>query len=179
MRREGQPDNIVSRNDQFRLSSGSETHDAPASGQAGRDVEVLSSVEGDALGASQTAVERRDLSGGRDAEDVIVTRGGGTGDVKVAFGSESQVVGGHAGLERGKNENLLIAIDLENRAAAVAHVEISFFVERDAGGNAHTLGVDGLLAVWRRAIDRSLVAAGNIQQAVPVEGEAGGVHEIL
>src|SRR5207247_6305742 len=154
-------------------------HNPALSGHAGRDVEIPANVKGQALRAAEPAVERSEFAGRRDAENVVEARGRGTGNVKVAFGSEGQVVGGHAGLERREYEYLLVAVDLKNGAAAVSNVEVLLLVKSNAGGDTHAPRVNGPLAVRRDAVDGPFEAAGHIEHAVPVERQPGRVHEVL
>ena len=79
---------------------------------------------------------------------------------------------------RGEDVNLAFAADLENGAAAVADVEISFLIERDAGGDAHAFDVHGEVAAGRDLIHHAVVAAGRVEHAFGVDREAGGVHQI-
>ena len=110
---------------------------------------------------------------------MVEAQGRGTGNVKVAFGSEGQVVGGHAGLERREHEYLLVAVDLKNGAAAVSNVEVLLLVKSNAGGDTHAPRVNGPLAVRCDAIDGPFQPAGHIEHAIPVERQPGRVHEVL
>ena len=56
--------------------------------------------------------------------DAVEARRGGAGHIKVPVGPERQMVRGQRGFQRGKHEDLPARADFENRAAAVAHVEI-------------------------------------------------------
>src|SRR5207302_6596996 len=67
--------------------------------------------------------------------------------------------------------------DLENRAAAVANVQIVVVIERDACSDAHAF--DPLLgaAIGRDAMDGAVVAAGDKEIAPAVERQAAGIHQ--
>ena len=58
-------------------------------------------------------------------------------------------------LQRGEDEDLAVGADLENGAAAVAHVQVLLAVEGDAGGHAHAFHVDRHVAVGRHLVDDS------------------------
>src|SRR5256886_13528940 len=88
-----------------------------------------------------------------------------------------QVVRGDGRLQRCKNKNLAAWADLENRAAAVANVQIVVVIERDACSDAHAF--DPLLgaAIGRDAMDGAVVAAGDKEIAPAVERQAAGIHQ--
>ena len=87
------------------------------------------------------------------------------------------MVGGDTRLQRGEDEGLPIAGDLEDGAAAVAHVEVLAGVESYAGGHAHAFGVNGGRSLRRDTMHGSLVPRGNIQVAVGVQGQGGCIDE--
>ena len=103
----------------------------------------------------------------------------GAGDVEVAVGAERQVVGGDGRLERGEDENLAVGADLEDRAAAVADIEILLAVESNSGGNPHAFDENGHVAVGRRLVHETVVAAGDVEHALGVESQASGIHEVV
>ncbi len=92
-------------------------------------------------------------------------------------GLNARVIGGDGRLERGEDENLAVRADLENRAAAISDEKIADGVERDARSDAHAFHPELRTAVGRDAMDGSIVAAGNVQVALAVQSQAGGIHE--
>src|SRR6266568_376105 len=98
---------------------GRNLHDAACTGERGGDIEVAVHIEGQALRSSQTLVERAHRSIGIDLVNAVV----GTGHEKVSMRTERQVIGGNAGLERGKDKDLLVARDLEDGTVPVTDVE--------------------------------------------------------
>ena len=88
------------------------------------------------------------------------------------------MIGSDGWLQGRENVNLARPADFENGAAAVAHVEILFGIERDAGGHAHSFDVHRCGTRRRDLIDDTVIAAGDIERARFVKSEAGGVHQI-
>ncbi len=88
------------------------------------------------------------------------------------------MVGGNARLQSGENKYLLIAANLEDRTAAVAHVKILIPIKRDSCCDPHTLGIGGHGSVWRHAIHRAIMARRNIHLSLAVEGDGGRVHHL-
>src|SRR5271165_5003453 len=89
------------------------------------------------------------------------------------------MIGRHAWLEHGEDEDLPILSNLEDGPAAVADVQASLAVKRDAGRNAHALGVGAHGSVLRHAVHRSIVTRGDIEVACAVESHAGRVHHLV
>jgi len=89
------------------------------------------------------------------------------------------VVGGDGRLERGEDENLAVGTDLEDRAAAVAHIEVLLAVEGDPGGHPHAFDENRHVAVGHRLVHETVVAAGDVEQALGVESQASGIHEVV
>ena len=77
-----------------------------------------------------------------DGVDIVVAGGGGPGHEERAVQAEGQMIGGDAGLQRGKDKDLPVPRNLEDGAAAVAHVKIALGIEGDPGGDSHALGVN-------------------------------------
>src|SRR5215468_3695427 len=88
-----------------------------------------------------------------------------------------QVISGHRGFECGKDKNLAVRTYLENRSAAISHVEVPGAIERETGGNAHAF--DPLLgaAVGRDAVDSSVVAAGNVKISAAIQRQTRRVDQ--
>ncbi len=166
------------RNRSARLS-GVDAHHAFAPGDGGGHVEAALFIERHALRPAQTAVEGLDFAFVGDAVHGVEARGGGSGDVEVAVRSEGQVVGGDGRFQRGEDEDLAAGTDLENGAAAIAHVEILLAIEGDSGGHAHAFHEHGHVAVGRDLVDEAIVAAGDVQHALAIEGQRGGVHQLV
>ena len=122
---EGEADDVDSGNDEARLSFRGDADDAAVSAPGGGHVEVALEVEGESLGTSEMSEERSDDAVRIDLIDAVVGGGGGTGDVEISVGRKGQVIGGDAGLEGGKDEDLAVGRDFEDGAAAVADVEIA------------------------------------------------------
>ena len=99
---------------------------------------------------------------------------GGTGDVQIAFGAKGQMVRRDGRFQRGEHVNLSRAADLEHSSAAVAHIQILFFVERDAGGHTHTFHIHGHVSGGRDLVDDAVVTAGNVEQTFFVKGQPVG-----
>ena len=155
-RSEGQADQALAGDFEIGLAVGCDLHDAARAGERSGDVEIAIDVEGQSLRASQAFVERAHRAVGIDFVDASRC---GSGDEQIALRAEGQVIGGDAELERGKDEDLLVAGDLEDGAVAVADVETLLAIEGDAGGDAHAFGVGGHGSVGSDAIDRAVVSA--------------------
>ena len=110
-------------------------------------------------------------------QHAVKTRSGRAGDEQFAGGAERQVIRRHGRFERGEYENLAVGIDLENRAAAVAHKKIADGIERDSGGDAHAFDPKLRAAVRRDAMDGPVVAAGDVEISFAVQRQARGIHE--
>src|SRR6516165_6467653 len=89
------------------------------------------------------------------------------------------MIRGHGWFQSGEHKNLPVLADLENGAAAIADIQVSLAVERDAGGHTHPLDEGRHVPCRGDLIDETLVAAGNVQQPVTVKGQPGGVHQII
>ena len=115
---------------------------------------------------------------GIDLVYAVETRSCGAGDKQITLRAEGEMIGGNAGLERGEDEHLLVAGNLENSAAAVADIEILFAVKSNSGGDSHAFGVGCHGAVGRHAIDGAVIARRSIHLALAIEGDGGGVHHL-
>src|SRR5271155_4349718 len=87
------------------------------------------------------------------------------------------MVRGYAGLQCGKDKDFARGADLENCAAAVAHVEVSGLVESDAGGHAHAFDPLFSTAVRGDTVDGAVVAARNEEIAAGADGQAAWVDQ--
>src|SRR5579864_840381 len=154
---------------------GADLHDAACPGERGRDVEITARVEGQTLRPAQTLIESADRSVGIDFVHAV----GGAGDEQVALRTERQVIRRNADFQRGKDEDLLIASNLEDGAVAVADVEALLTVKRDPGGHAHAFGVGGHGSVGSDAINGAIVARRDIHLSLAIEGDGGGVHHVV
>src|SRR5580704_10779612 len=88
------------------------------------------------------------------------------------------MIGGQRWLQRREYVNLALAADLENGAAAVADVQITFTVEDDAGGHAHPFHVGGGVACAGNLIYQPVAAAGYVQRLFLIERQTGGVDDV-
>src|SRR5216683_1723658 len=159
------------------LSLPRDPHDAATPSVRGRHIEISVAIQSQALRPPEATEENAHIAALRDFVDAVKTGGRRPGNVQIAAGMKRQVISGDGGLERGKNKDLAARADLENRAAAVANVQIAVVIERDAGGDAHAF--DPLLgaAIGRDAMYRSVVAAGDEQIAHAIERQAAGIHQ--
>src|ERR1019366_4260252 len=80
---------------------------------------------------------------------------------------------------RGEDKNLAVGADLEDRAAAVANIEVLHAVEGNSGGHPHTFDENGHVAVGRHLVHETVVAAGDVEHALGVESQASGIHELV
>src|ERR1700722_2329540 len=87
------------------------------------------------------------------------------------------MVGRDGWLDHSEHKNLAVRINFKNRAAAIAHKKISDGVERDARGNAHAFHPELRAAIRRDAVNRSIIAAGNVKISFAIERQASGIHE--
>ncbi len=113
-----------------------------------------------------------------DFVDRVVAGGAWSGDEEIALRAEGEVIGGDAGLEGGEDEDLAVAGDLEDGAAAVADVEVLLAIEGDSGGDAHAFGVHRHGSVGRDFVDGLIVARGNIHLVIAVESDGGCIHQV-
>src|SRR5215471_14070346 len=101
-RGEGESDQTLAGDFQSRFSFGSDLHDAAFACHRRSDVEIALYVEGQALRAAQSFIERAHGAMGIDTVDAIEAGGCGSGDEQVADGSEGEMICGDAGFERGE-----------------------------------------------------------------------------
>src|ERR1019366_3021312 len=147
---------------------------ALTAGEGGGDVEPALLVEGHALWAAEAAVEGLHLAGVRDAEHRVEAGCSGPGDGVIIVWTEGEVVGRDGWVQGGEDEDLTVGADLENSAGAIAHIEIVFGIEGNSGSHAHAFHVHAHVAGGRDLVDEAIVAAGDVQHALFVEGEGGG-----
>ncbi len=81
--REGQSNQIVSRNRERRLMPGSDSHDPATAIERCSDIQVAIDIDCQSLRAAESAVKDADLAVGVDLIDGIEAGGGGSGDVKI------------------------------------------------------------------------------------------------
>src|ERR1700683_3895346 len=79
-----------------------------AAADGSRHVQIAVLIECHSLRAAQSSVEDLDLAVVRNAVYAIEAGRGGAGNVEVPIGSESEVICGHRGFERGEDEDLAI-----------------------------------------------------------------------
>src|SRR5579862_3796650 len=170
-------DDIAAAENHLRLRVRSEPDDAAAAAERSRDIKIAEAIEGEALWASEAAEENADVAAGSDFVDAVETRRGRAGDVQIAGGAEREMICGERWLKRCEDENFAVGTDFENRAAAIADVEASGFVKREAGGDAHAFDPLHGAAVGRDAVNGAVVTTGNEKVAVVVDCEAGRSEE--
>src|SRR5258708_30687284 len=130
------------------------------------------------MGTSQAAVESRDSAVGVDLVHAVETGSGWSGDKEMALRTEGQMVCRDTGFEGGEDEDLLIAADFKDGAAAVADVETLLAVKCDSGGDTHAFGVSGRCAIGGDAIDRAVVARGNVHLSGAIECDGSRIHHL-
>src|SRR5690348_2721020 len=91
---------------------------------------------------------------------------------------ESQVVRRNTHLQGGEDEHLLIGGDFEDGAVAVAHIETSFTVKSDAGGDSEALREGALGAVRSHLVDGAIESRRDIHLSLVIECNGGGVHHL-
>src|SRR3569833_991310 len=109
--------------------------------ETGGDIDVAVRGECESLGAAESAIPRASFTMGIDGPDRVIRRERGAGDKKRTYGVDCEVVGGDAGLKRGVNEDLAVAVDFEDGSTAIADEEIALRIEDSASGDAHAFGV--------------------------------------
>ena len=153
-----------------------EANDAALASERCSHVKIAATIEGETLRTSEAAEKRGDFAGGINSIDAVEAGGGRAGDEEFSRRTERKVIGRKRRLERGENENFAVGSDFKNCAAAIADVEAAAFVERETGGDAHAFDPLHGAAVRRDAMDGAVVAAGNEEMAVRMNGQARGVH---
>src|SRR5271156_1181888 len=140
------------------------------------DIEVAEAIERKTLRASETAKKCADFAGGINAIDGVETGSSRPGHEKFSGRAERKMISRKRRLDCSEDENFAVGRDLKNRAAAIADVKAAAFVERKASGDAHALDPLHCAAVGRDPMHGAVVAAGNKEIAVAIDGEAGGGH---
>src|SRR4051812_47639305 len=98
---EGQPDEVVSGDDEACFALRRDANDAALTAKAGGDVEIVFEIEGHALGAAESLEEDGGVAVAVDGVNSLIGRGGGPGDEERPLLVEGEVIGGDGGLERG------------------------------------------------------------------------------
>src|ERR1035437_6882178 len=178
-RREGEADDAGAGEKQVGAPGGVDAHHTLAAGNGRGHVKPALLIEGHALRAPEAAVEGLHLALVRDAEYRVEAGGGGPGDVEIAVGTEGQVVGRDGIFLGGEDEDLAAGTDLEDGTAAVADIEIVFAIEGNSGSHAHAFHVHAHVAVGRDLVDEAIVAAGDVQHALLIEDQRGGIHQLV
>src|SRR5690348_13695869 len=134
---EGQTDDAAAADDDLRIVlwgaiDGQAQHPAPSAMRGGY-IERPGDIDGHALRTAEAAIVNARAAVAVDGVDDVIAGCRGSRDEERAVETESQVIGGDAGLDRGEDENLAITGDLEDRAGAVSAVEIAFRIERQTG----------------------------------------------
>ena len=142
------------------------------------EIEIAAVVKGHSLRASEAAIGDVDFATGVDTVNAVETGSGRPSNIEHLIRAHRQVVSRNRRFQRREDKDLTARADLENGSGAVPDVEILFFVERQSGGHAHSLGIDFDLTARADGIDRAVVAARDQQVPVPVENQAGGVDDI-
>src|SRR6476646_414659 len=88
------------------------------------------------------------------------------------------MIGRDAWLQRSEDKDLPVTCDFEDRAAAIAAVEIAFGVEGESGCDAHAFHKHRTGALRCNAMDRALVSRGNIEHAGRIDSEACRIHYV-
>src|ERR1700677_1580509 len=177
-RQKREANDAAATDNQFGFGSRSDPNDTAIAANRRCDIEIADAIERKTLRASETAKERADFAGGINAIDGVETGSSRPGDEKFAGRAERQVIRGEGSLDGGEDKYFAVGSDFENRAAAIADVEAAAFVERKASGDAHALDPLHGAAIGRDAVHGAVVAAGNEEIAVTIDGQAGGVHHL-
>src|SRR5579864_1832194 len=160
------------------LAFGRDLHDAALSRERCRNVQVTVHIEREPLRPAQALVKGMDSSARIDAINTIKTGSGWAGHEQVPFWTERQVVRGNTGLQRGKDEHLLVTREFEDGALPVPDVETLLAIERDTCRHTHTLGEGCHGSVGGHPVDGAVVARGNVHLPLTVEGDGGRVHHL-
>src|SRR5258708_21189802 len=145
-------------------------HSATLAREGSRHIHVAHSVEGQTLRASQAAEECVYRPLRIDPVNGVKARGSRSRYKKVSLRTEGEVICRDARLQSGEHEDLLVAANLKNGAAAVANVEILIAIKGDAPGDSHALGISGHGSVRRHTVDRAVMPGGNIHLPLSIEG---------
>src|SRR5262249_32935794 len=136
-------------------------------------------VESHTLGPAQTAIEHIDFAGVRYAVDGIEAGSGRATHIEITIGAECQMVGGDRRFDGGEDEDLALRADLGDRAAAIADVHVALVVEGETGSDTHAFDPNRDCAVRSGLVHDAVEAAGDVQHAIPIEGQAARVHQIV
>src|SRR5690349_2863837 len=111
---------------------GSNAHDTALSAERRGDIEIALHIERQALRTAKAAIEDCSCSVRIDGIDGIEAGSRRSGDIEIAIRPEGKMIGRNAGLERREDEDLTVARDLENGAAAIANVQVLLMIKGDA-----------------------------------------------
>src|SRR4029077_7080665 len=134
-------------------------------------------IQSEALRPAEATEENADITALRDSVDAVKAGGRRPRNVQIAAGMKCQVIRGDGRLKRGKNKNLAARADLENRAAAVANVQIAVVIKSNSRGDAHAFDPLLCAAIGRNAMDGTVVTAGNEEIAHAIERQAPGIYQ--
>src|SRR5437870_9292690 len=98
----------------------------------------------------------------------VKTGGCGPSHIESPIRSKSQMIGGNAGLQCGKDKHLAVAGNAPDGPSAVANIKALFMVKGNSGGNAHAFGIGAHGAVGRYAVNSALIARRNVHLTLGV-----------
>src|SRR3984893_13810125 len=117
-----------------RFAFRSNLHDAALAGKRSRHVQIPGDVKREALRPPQPAVEGARGAVRIDLVDAVKAGCGRPGYEQIPMRAKGEVIRRNTGFQCGKHENLLVARDFEDRATAVADIQVLLAVKRDPGG---------------------------------------------
>src|SRR6267378_2166774 len=176
-RLEREPYQARSAQHRFRVSLGTNPHDAPMPAVRCRDVQVRVAIERQSLRTPKPAIKHGNIAALRDAVNAVVAGSGGAGYIQIAARMKRQVIRSERRLERRENENLPARANLENSSAAIPDVQIFRRIKRDARRDAHPLNPLFRAAFWCNSMNGAVVAARDKQIAGPVHGQARWIDQ--
>src|SRR5262249_2385746 len=143
-----------------------------------RDVQVARLVECHTLRPSQTAVESADRTVWINFVDTVKAGSRWPCNHQIALRIECKVISRDAGFKGRKHKYLLITPNLEDGSTAVADIKILRGVKCNSRRHPHALGECRHRAVWRNAVDRSVIARRNVHLAFTIERDCRSVHHV-
>src|SRR5271167_2862351 len=138
-RRKGQPNQSVACDFQAGFAFWCDLYNATPTRKRCGYIQVACRVKSEALRPSQAAVKRMHRPLRINSVHAVKARRGRSGHKQVSMRTEGEVVCRNARLESSEHEHLLVAANLEDRAAAVPDVEILIPIESDARSDSHPL----------------------------------------
>ena len=182
--KKGETDKVRAGDGERGFTSRRNPHNASLAMERGGDIKIIVDIERHALCTPETVIEDGGSSIRCDGVNGLIRTGGGAGDEERSSAVESKMIGRHAWLQCGKDEEITgigqagCGGDLEDGARSVPDIKISGLVEGDAGSDSKTFGKEGGVAGRADAVDGPVRARTGVEEALPIECKPSRIQQV-